>query len=66
MNAGVKEYWIVDTDNEKVMVYMFEKDYLPTQYTFDDMIPIGISNGECSIDFSRIKDRMSQSRPLGE
>ena len=66
MNAGVKEYWIVDADNEKVMVYMFEKDVLPTQYSFDDMVPIGISNGECSIDFSKIKERLNQSWLLDE
>ena len=58
MNAGVKEYWIVDPKNEKVMVYVFEDDYLPTQYSFDDMIPVGISGGGCSIDFSRIKKRL--------
>lgn len=62
MNAGVKEYWIVDIDNEKVMVYVFEKDVLPTQYSFDDMIPIGISEGKCSIDFSRIKKRLQKAR----
>ena len=58
MNAGVKEYWIVDPENEKVMVYVFEEDVLPTQYSFDDTIPIGISGGECSIDFSKIKKRL--------
>ena len=58
MNAGVKEYWIVDPKNEKVIVYVFEDDYLPTQYSFDDTIPVGISGGECSIDFSRIKKRL--------
>ena len=58
MNAGVKEYWIVDPKNEKVMVYVFEEDYLPTQYSFDDTIPVGIYGGECSIDFSRIKKRL--------
>lgn len=58
MNAGVKEYWIVDPKNEKVMVYVFEEDYLPTQYSFDDTIPVGISGGKCSIDFSRIKKRL--------
>ena len=62
MNAGVKEYWIVDIDNEKVMVYEFEKDVLPTQYSFDDIIPIGLSEGKCSIDFSKVKDRLEKAR----
>ena len=60
MNAGVKEYWIIDVENEKVMVYMFEKDYLPTQYSFDDVIPVGISNGVCDIDFRRIKEKIKR------
>lgn len=58
MNAGVREYWIVDLENEKVMVYMFEEDVLPNQYSFEDSIPAGISEGKCSIDFSRIKKRL--------
>ena len=60
MYAGVKEYWIVDTDNKKVMVYCFEDDVLPTQYSFDDMIPIGISDGKCSIDFSVINEKLKK------
>ena len=58
MNAGVNEYWIVDPEKEKIMAYVFEEDCLPTQYTFDDIIPVGISGGGCSIDFSRIKKRL--------
>ncbi len=58
MTAGVREYWIVDPKNEKVMVYVFEQDELPTQYSFEDIIPIAISEGECSIDFSRINHRL--------
>lgn len=60
MNAGVREYWIIDQDNEKVMVYLFEKDVLPTQYSFDDTIPVGISEGDCSIDFRRIKVKLGR------
>lgn len=58
MNAGVREYWIVDIGNERVTVYTFEEDVLPVQYSFGDSIPVGISGGTCSIDFSRIKKRL--------
>ena len=64
MNAGVKEYWIVDIKNEKVFVYVFDEDELPTQYSFDDTIPIGISGGKCSIDFRRIKARLGKARTM--
>lgn len=58
--ADVREYWIIDPDKEKVIVYVFDDDELPTQYSFEDEIPIGISGGECSIDFSRIKARLDR------
>ena len=56
MNAGVKEYWIVDPFKKKVLVYKFEEDDSPEVYSFDDMIPVGISGGQCVIDFSKVRD----------
>ena len=54
MEAGVLEYWIVDPEKRKIIVYNFTEDVLPSVYTFSDKIPVGISGGECSIDFLRI------------
>ena len=54
MDAGVHEYWIVDPKTHKVLVYNFKEDVLPHTYTFSDRIPVHISGGECSIDFSKI------------
>lgn len=55
--AGVREYWIVDPQGKKVLVYRFENDEFPTIYTFEDTIPVGISEGECSVDFKRIAEK---------
>lgn len=55
MNAGVSEYWIIDPDNQSVWVYDFENDNYPQHYSFEDRIPVGISEGKCDIDFSEIK-----------
>ena len=55
---GVKEYWIIDPKEESLLVYEFEKKDLPTSYTFDKTVPIGISDGECSIDFRKVRDRL--------
>ncbi len=55
-NAGVREYWIVDPREQKVIVYDFEKDFLIRLYTFRDKVPVGIWDGQCEIDFSRIDD----------
>jgi len=62
-NAGVKEYWIVDPDHETVMVYDFRNDnFYPEIYDFDAVIPIHISGGQCSIDFSRVNRALKKVR----
>ena len=58
-NAGCKEYWIIDPKNERVTVYIFDDDDITYLYTFNDKVPVGISNGECEVDFSKIKDRLN-------
>ncbi|MEE5993687.1 MAG: Uma2 family endonuclease [Oscillospiraceae bacterium] len=49
---GVREYWIVVPDEQKTLVYFFEKSHLPNIYTFDTPIPVGIYNRELSIRIS--------------
>lgn len=57
-NAGVKEYWIVDPKFRTVTVHCFKaENYLPEKYPFEAEIPVGISEGKCSIDFSRVGRR---------
>lgn len=43
--VGVREYWIVDPAEEKVLVYEFgeQEDFM--QYSFDEEIPVGIYSG---------------------
>jgi len=41
--AKVREYWIVDSLKERVMVYRFEEE-LMEEYSFQDTIPVGIYN----------------------
>ena len=52
--AGVREYWIVDPKSRRVTVYDFEHDELPASYTFNDSVPLMISNGEFGVDFAKI------------
>ena len=66
-NAGVKEYWIVDPERETVMVYDFRDDnFYPEKYDFDSVIPIHISDGQCSIDFSRVNRALKKVRSAGK
>lgn len=56
--AGVREYWIVDPRDKKVRVFFFEEDDFPVVYSFDDKIPVRISEGKCTIDFGKISDAL--------
>ena len=42
--AGVRKYWIVDPEKQRVMVYWFEHDVVE-QYDFGTDIPVGIYEG---------------------
>ena len=52
--SGVREYWIIDPDNLKILTYDLEHDTLPERYTFQDTVPVLISEGKCRIRFSQI------------
>lgn len=57
-NAGVREYWIVDPDRQKVMVYDLEHEEFPVVYGFDNSILVRIFDGECEVDFAQIYDKL--------
>ena len=50
--AGVREYWIVDPDKNRVVVYNFESEDI-RDYTFDDSVKAEIYE-DLSIDFSQL------------
>lgn len=56
IDAGVREYWIVDPKNQKVIVYDLEKDLLPVIYGFNESVPVQIFDGDCKIDFAEIME----------
>ena len=41
-NAGVREYWIIDPEKERVLVYPFAEEKVTGIYTFDDDITVEI------------------------
>ena len=57
--AGVREYWIVDIDNRKVIVYLLDGDMIPRVYTFADKVPVAIFDNECEVDFAEIDEQIN-------
>ncbi len=53
--AGVREYWIIDPDAEKVILYGLEQEEVPSIFSFDEKVPVNISGGKCSIDFREVR-----------
>ena len=51
-SAGVREYWLVDPDKDRIMVWYFETDNAE-EYTFKDCVVSNIY-GDLSIDFSKL------------
>ena len=59
LNAGVREYWIIDPDKQQVLVYNFEDDSFPHIYGFDADIPVSIYNGDLRIDMDVLKGEIN-------
>ncbi|MCD7820350.1 MAG: Uma2 family endonuclease [Lachnospiraceae bacterium] len=59
-NAGVREYWIVDLRQEKVIVYdMTGEDCRTLIYGIEQPVPVQIFDGECQIYFNEICEEVS-------
>lgn len=49
--AGVKEYWIVDTERRRVISHFHEDGYIPFIYSMDEAVPVKIYGEELKIRF---------------
>lgn len=58
LNAGVREYWMVDPDKKTVMIYDFEHDDYRLA-SFSEKIPVAVLDGDCVIDFADLYNRIS-------
>lgn len=56
--AGVREYWMIDPNREKVLVYRFQKEEYPVIYGFDSQVPVGIWDDGFSIDFREVYEHI--------
>ena len=56
MEAGVREYWIVDPSQKKLIVYWFEQEIYPVVRGLDGEVEVGIFEGKLKVDLRMIKD----------
>jgi len=61
MQAGIRECWLIDLEKKRGCVYAQSAEEstesvlpMPATYTFDDMIPVSIFDGECKIDMTEV------------
>lgn len=55
--AGVREYWIVDPEKDRILVYNFESEDTG-DYTFADSVKAGIYD-DLSVSFSDMADLLN-------
>lgn len=52
--TSVREYWIVDPIQKRVVVHYFESTDIPKTYGFNAKVSVGIFGDDCVIDFAEI------------
>jgi len=57
-DAGVKEYWIVDSAKETITVYNYQQDAAPLLYRFTDTIKVHIYE-DLYIDFCKLFENLN-------
>ncbi len=61
LEAGVREYWMIDPDKEVLIVYVLEdEDFIPKVYPLEGKVPVAISNGELMIDLDEIAESIRE------
>ncbi len=58
MNAGVREYWMIDPEQKTVMVYDFEHDHYAQFHDFKDTIPVTVLDTQCQIDLTDLYEHI--------
>lgn len=60
--AGVKEYWIVDPAQKRLVIYRFDSEEFPMICGLEEPVPIGIYDGKLLIQFEAIREWIEQER----
>lgn len=60
LNAGVREYWMIDPDKRKVVTYNLATMDIPMIYGFTEDIPVGIWDNKCMINLSDVDEILNE------
>lgn len=64
MDAGVREYWILDPYQKKLLVYLAEGDACPIIYGLEEPVPVTIYEGALEIRFDHILQWIEEAEVL--
>ena len=56
--AGVREYWMVDTDAKNITAYDFAGEALPSMFGFSGRVPVKIFGDDCQVNFAQLYGRV--------
>lgn len=62
LENGVREYWQVDPEGKRILVYGETEDADDVDlkiYGFDDVVPVGIFDNQCQVDFRQIYEEIA-------
>ncbi len=60
IDAGVKEYWIIDPKRRVLVYYHWKDDYLPHMCSLQGRVGLEIYDGELQIDLDRLADLIQE------
>ena len=60
--AGVREYWMISPEDERVMTFDFEHGGTGRMYTFEEKVPVVIYEGKVEMDFPELKRQLNALR----
>ena len=56
MYAGVQEYWMIDPDEQSVMIYDFTTDHFRHITGFTETVPVAVLDNQCQINLAALLD----------
>jgi len=66
IDAGVREYWILDPYTERLLVYFFEAEVYPVICGLEALVPVNIYDGNLKINMKHIQKWIEETKELEE